>query len=156
MIGPGSDKNLWLMEIASWLLISSQEAAKIFLHQTVGHWREMPKSFVGPLSALDRGHPKWIDFATCFGLSLSVINLLFLHKAYNWYVGRSHNVVFESTLAKRLSAALRLLAANWMFVQDDPVLQEYCGTLLLHLLHCFLFFIFLQRWWIGQKLPAWW
>ena len=64
-----------------------------------------------------------------------------LHKALNWYVGRSHNVVFESALAKRLSAALRLLAANWMFVQDDPLLQEHCGTLLLHLLHCFLFFI---------------
>ena len=65
-----------------------------------------------------------------------------LHKALNWYVGRSHNVVFESTLAKRLSAALslRLLAANWMFVQDDPVLQEHCGTLLLHLT-CFTFFI---------------
>ena len=100
---------------------------------------------MGPLFALDRVDPKCIDFATCFGLSRSIINLLVLHKALNWYLGRSHNVVFESTLAKRLSAALRLLAANWMFVQDDPVLQEYCGTLLLHLLHCFLFFIFLQR-----------
>ena len=31
------------------------------------------KSSVGPLSALNRKHPKCIDFATCFGLYCSVI-----------------------------------------------------------------------------------
>ena len=89
--------------------------------------------FLGPLGVLILQH------VSDFLVPLSIYWVL--HKALNWYVGRSHNVVFESTLAKRLSAALRLLAANWMFVQDDPVLQEHGGTLLLHLLHCFLFFI---------------
>ena len=49
------------LSFPSWLLVSSQGAGKIFLHQMVGDWREKPKSFVGTLSALDRGHPKCID-----------------------------------------------------------------------------------------------
>ena len=42
---------------------------------TLDRWRLKRKTqdFVGPLSTLDRGHPKCIDFATCFGLSRSVI-----------------------------------------------------------------------------------
>ena len=36
----------------SWS-VSSQEEGKIILHQMVGDWKEEPKSFVGPLSALD-------------------------------------------------------------------------------------------------------
>ena len=55
-----------------------------------------------------------------------------LHKALNWYVGRSHNVVFESALAKRLSAALRLLAANWMFCKTIHCFKNtaahFCST----------------------------
>ena len=37
------------------------------------HIVEYKKSFMGPLFALDRVDPKCIDFATCFGLSRSVM-----------------------------------------------------------------------------------
>ena len=67
--------------VTSWLLISSQEAENICLHQIVRDWREKPKSFVGPLSALDRGHLKCIVFATSFRtLTRSVICVLYEFK----------------------------------------------------------------------------
>ena len=48
---------------------SSQEAGRVRLHQKL-EIEVKTQGFVGPLSALDRGYPKCIDFATSFGLSL--------------------------------------------------------------------------------------
>ena len=50
---------------------SSQEAGRVRLHQKL-EIEVKTQGFVGPLSALDRGYPKCIDFATSFGLSRTV------------------------------------------------------------------------------------
>ena len=49
-----------------------QEAGSVRLHQRLGI-EVKTQGFVGPLSALDRGYPKCIEFATSFGLARTVI-----------------------------------------------------------------------------------
>ena len=56
---------------------SSQEAGKVRIHQKL-EIEVKTQGFVGPLSALDRGYPKCIDFATSFGLSRTVFKVCLL------------------------------------------------------------------------------
>ena len=75
---------------------------------------------VGPLSALDRGDPKCIDLATCFGLSRTVIKHQLNDKTWKSTELHSQN------LQKRKSES----EFSWLLICSDPSCWNWHPSLL--------------------------